>query len=125
MARALAVAEAESRSRRAATARDKRARLRAIAAVHERAVEEALSEGATKIHGEFYQSNVLVDQRGTSCSIHPVDWEMAGAGPPLLDLAALTKKVCRLEALSATPIESLSNDLGGLGADGLPIVPLA
>jgi hypothetical protein len=43
----------------------------------------------------------------------------------LLDLAALTKKVCRLEALSATPIESLSNDLGGLGADGLPIVPLA
>jgi aminoglycoside phosphotransferase (APT) family kinase protein len=52
-------------------------------------VQEVVGEGETLIHGEFYPSNVLVDQRGTSCSIHPVDWEMAGAGPPLLDLAAL------------------------------------
>ena len=88
MARALAAADADS-SGRAAHARKKRKRLRAIALVHERAVQEALSEGATLIHGEFYPSNVLVDQRGTSCSIHPLDWEMAGAGSPLLDLAAL------------------------------------
>jgi hypothetical protein len=40
------------------------------------------------IHGELYASNVLFDERGGR--ICPVDWEMAGVGPLLLDLAALT-----------------------------------
>ena len=40
------------------------------------------------IHGELYPSNVLVGERtGRICA---VDWEMAGIGPLLLDLAALT-----------------------------------
>jgi hypothetical protein len=41
---------------------------------------------ATVIHGELYASNVMVGKNGRIC---PVDWEMAGVGPALLDLAAL------------------------------------
>jgi len=39
----------------------------------------------TVIHGEFYASNVLV----AGGRIAPVDWEMVGIGPGILDLAAL------------------------------------
>jgi phosphotransferase family enzyme len=46
----------------------------------------ALSSGF--VHGELYPSNVLVDvPTGRVCA---VDWETAGIGPQLLDLAALT-----------------------------------
>lgn len=43
------------------------------------------------IHGELYPSNVLVqgDPRGPAPRIRPVDWETAGLGPGVLDLAAL------------------------------------
>jgi Ser/Thr protein kinase RdoA (MazF antagonist) len=41
----------------------------------------------TFVHGDFYASNVLVDR---AAQIRPVDWELAGRGPLLLDLAALT-----------------------------------
>jgi len=42
------------------------------------------------VHGEFYPSNVLVADTSDGPRICPVDWEMAGVGPALLDLAALT-----------------------------------
>ena len=42
----------------------------------------------TFVHGELYPSNVLVVQ-GNPSRICPVDWEMAGIGPGLIDLAAL------------------------------------
>ena len=49
------------------------------------------------VHGEFYASNVLVAPRRSSAPasmlgprIRPVDWETAGVGPAVLDLAALT-----------------------------------
>ena len=42
----------------------------------------------TFVHGELYPSNVLVVQ-GSPPRICPVDWEMAGIGPGLIDLAAL------------------------------------
>jgi aminoglycoside phosphotransferase (APT) family kinase protein len=72
-------------------ARDKLARLRALASAHERAIEQALTTERSRslIHGEFYPSNVLIEQSGASFVVHPVDWEMAALGPPLLDLAAL------------------------------------
>ena len=41
------------------------------------------------IHGEFYSSNVLIEESGATYAVHPVDWEMAAFGSPLLDLAAL------------------------------------
>jgi hypothetical protein len=41
------------------------------------------------LHGEFYPSNVIVAVDDAGPRIRPVDWEMAGIGPGLLDLAAL------------------------------------
>jgi aminoglycoside phosphotransferase len=56
-----------------------------VIARYERVVGILSSLPVTLIHGEFYASNVLVaGQR-----IAPVDWEMAGVGPGILDLAAL------------------------------------
>jgi len=80
MARALAEAQQDA---------EKLARLRALVSVHERAMETALLMGPSLIHGEFYPSNVLVEQCNATYAVHAVDWEMAALGPPLLDLAAL------------------------------------
>lgn len=44
------------------------------------------ANGATLVHGEFYPSNVMVAADGRIC---PVDWELAGIGDPMIDLAAL------------------------------------
>jgi aminoglycoside phosphotransferase (APT) family kinase protein len=46
--------------------------------------------GQGLLHGEFYASNVLIDAETSPSRVCPVDWEMAGTGPVLLDLAALT-----------------------------------
>jgi Ser/Thr protein kinase RdoA (MazF antagonist) len=43
----------------------------------------------TLIHSDFFPSNVLVDRSRTATRIAPVDWEMAGTGTGLLDLASL------------------------------------
>ena len=52
---------------------------------YERVVDLLCGQPKTLIHGEFYASNVLVaGQR-----IAPVDWEMAGIGPAVIDVAAL------------------------------------
>lgn len=40
-------------------------------------------------HGEFYPSNVLLELGSGAPAVFPVDWETAGVGPQLLDLAAL------------------------------------
>jgi hypothetical protein len=53
---------------------------------YERVVEMLSGLPTTLIHGEFYASNVLVAGR----RIAPVDWEMAGIGPGVLDVAALS-----------------------------------
>jgi Ser/Thr protein kinase RdoA (MazF antagonist) len=57
-----------------------------IAAVWDRVIARLAAWPAAFVHGDFYPQNVLVD-RGR---IRPVDWELAGVGPGLLDLAALT-----------------------------------
>jgi Ser/Thr protein kinase RdoA (MazF antagonist) len=56
-----------------------------LAGRHELIVEALLALPRTTIHGEFYASNVLV----SDTRVAPVDWELAGAGPGLTDLAAL------------------------------------
>jgi Phosphotransferase enzyme family len=43
----------------------------------------------TLVHGELYPSNVLVAPGECPVRVCPVDWEMAGIGPGMLDLAAL------------------------------------
>ncbi len=55
-----------------------------------RAVERLVRLPSTLIHGEFYASNILVQETREGCRIRPVDWEMAAVGPGLIDLAALS-----------------------------------
>jgi Phosphotransferase enzyme family len=43
----------------------------------------------TFVHGELYPSNVLVERDRQPPRICPIDWEMAGVGTGLIDLAAL------------------------------------
>jgi hypothetical protein len=64
--------------------------LHAIAAGFPAVVEQLLTLPTTLIHNEFYASNVLIEHRDESVRVCPVDWEMAGRGPGLIDLAALT-----------------------------------
>ena len=65
-------------------------RLQALAAGYDRVVAELAALPRTVVHGELYPSNVLVERGGTRPRIRVVDWERAGHGPGLIDLAALT-----------------------------------
>jgi hypothetical protein len=60
-----------------------------LARRYEDVVERLLELPKTFIHGEFYASNVLVQQIEGGLRVCPVDWEMAAVGPGLIDLAAL------------------------------------
>jgi hypothetical protein len=42
------------------------------------------------VHGEFYASNILIEGAVAAARVRPLDWELAGIGSPLIDLAALT-----------------------------------
>jgi hypothetical protein len=57
---------------------------------YEKVIERLLAMPVTVIHGEFFASNVLIDETPERLRICPVDWEMAAVGPGLIDLAALT-----------------------------------
>lgn len=70
-------------------ASDSRAELERIAAGYDPVIRRILDLPAGVIHGEFYASNVLVDDAEAPRRVCPVDWEAAGVGPCLLDLAAL------------------------------------
>lgn len=54
------------------------------------AVERLAAWPAAFVHGELYPSNVLVQDTSAGPRVRPIDWETAGVGPGLLDLAALT-----------------------------------
>jgi hypothetical protein len=61
-----------------------------LVASYEEAIERLIRLPSTLIHGEFYASNILVEETREGCRIRPVDWETAAIGPGLIDLAALT-----------------------------------
>jgi aminoglycoside phosphotransferase (APT) family kinase protein len=61
-----------------------------LAGRYGRVVERLLALPVTLLHGEFYASNILVQQTVAGLRVCPVDWEMASIGPGLMDLAALT-----------------------------------
>lgn len=61
-----------------------------LAGMYERVLDYLIELPKTFVHGEFYASNVLVSGTGGGARVCPVDWEMAGVGSGLLDLAALT-----------------------------------
>ena len=60
------------------------------AARYDAVAEQLAALAPTFIHGEFYPSNVLVQQGGRTPRVCPIDWEIAAIGPGLLDLAALS-----------------------------------
>jgi len=55
-----------------------------LARAHERALGRLVHLPRSFVHGELYASNVLVG----SDRVCPIDWEMAGLGAAVLDLAA-------------------------------------
>jgi len=57
---------------------------------YDRVIGQLVALPMTFIHGEFYASNVLVQEEEKDLRVCPVDWEMAAVGPGLIDLAALT-----------------------------------
>ena len=57
---------------------------------YDRAIERLIRLPSTLIHGEFFASNILVQEMRAGWQIRPVDWEMAAVGPGLIDLAALS-----------------------------------
>ncbi len=57
---------------------------------YEPVVERLASLSTTVLHGEFYASNVLVQEGAHGTRVCPVDWETTAIGPGLIDLAALT-----------------------------------
>ena len=61
-----------------------------LVATYEAAIGRLIQLPSTLIHGEFYASNILVEETQEGCRIRPVDWETAAFGPGLIDLAALT-----------------------------------
>jgi hypothetical protein len=61
-----------------------------VADVWERAVARVSAWPRAVVHGDYHPSNILVATAGGEPRIRPVDWELAGIGPGLLDLAALT-----------------------------------
>ncbi len=61
-----------------------------LAARYDQVVERLVALPTTFIHGEFYASNVLVQEAAGELRVCPVDWEMAAVGLGLVDLAALT-----------------------------------
>jgi hypothetical protein len=69
---------------------DRRARVARLATVHEKIVERLLALPETLVHGDFHASNILVVHAPDATRVCVLDWEMAGLGPGLLDLAALT-----------------------------------
>lgn len=65
-----------------------RLRLAEVADGYGAVVDRLLSLPRTVLHGEFYASNVLVDDPEAPRRVCPVDWEQAAVGPGLIDLAA-------------------------------------
>jgi hypothetical protein len=60
-----------------------------ISTAYESAVERLAYAPRTLVHGELYPSNVLVVPGAKGVRVCPVDWETAGLGPGIIDLAAL------------------------------------
>ena len=94
-------------------------RLRAMASLlagYGQVVDRLAAVPPVFIHGELYPSNVLVGGTGPTEMVWPVDWEMAGIGPPLLDLAALTAGWEGAE--QAKLADAYLDELGPAGAQG-------
>ena len=81
--RALAFLRNEESQRRHAA-------LSTVSAGLAKALDHLARAPLTLLHGELYASNVLIADEAAGRRICAVDWEMAGVGPGMLDLAALS-----------------------------------
>jgi hypothetical protein len=82
---------------------------------YESVIPRLLALPRTFIHGEFHPSNVLVES-GDPARIRPVDWEVAGLAPGLMDLADLAAgkwTTAEREAME----RAYREELAGRGAD--------
>ena len=84
------------------------------------AIERLIRLPSTLIHGEFFASNILVQETRAGWHIHPVDWEMAAVGPGLIDLAALSSGAWAES--SRTEMAAAYHD--ALISEGAPCSPL-
>ena len=81
-----------------------------VAARYGEVIDILSRQPRTFIHGEFYASNVLVG----AGRVAPVDWEMAGIGPGVLDVAALLsgwggdQRATILAGYGAVPADALA-----------------
>lgn len=76
-------------------------RIDRVAAVHDAVVDRYAALPATVVHGELFASNVLLCGDRADERVCAVDWEMAGVGPGLHDLAALVSGEWREEDRTA------------------------
>jgi len=74
----------------AAQPRSVRLHFASLASRYERVLDEIAAQPSGFVHGDFFASNVLVETAAGQVRVRPVDWEVAGMGPMLMDLAALT-----------------------------------
>jgi hypothetical protein len=66
------------------------AAIQRLGALAPRIVAKLLELPTTLIHGEFYASNIVINDSEDPSRVCPLDWERAAIGPGLIDLAALT-----------------------------------
>ena len=64
-------------------------RIDRLAERYDRVVARLADLPVSLLHGDFFASNILIDQSGPTLRISPVDWEMSAIGPRGIDLAAL------------------------------------
>jgi hypothetical protein len=67
-----------------------RRRFASLASRYDLFLDELAALPSGFMHGEFFAANVLVETTAGRRCVRPVDWELAGIGPLLMDLAALT-----------------------------------
>ena len=85
-------------------------RLAVILDGYGRLVDVMVDQPRTLVHGSFRPQNIIVSVAGdASVRICPVDWELAGLGSPLYDLAFLAEgfKGADLDLLSAAYLRGL------------------
>jgi Ser/Thr protein kinase RdoA (MazF antagonist) len=83
-------AEEFLRRKHAVNSAQARRRFGRLADRYDRVIERLLELPRTFIHGELYPSNVIVRPTKQGRQICPIDWELAGLAPGVIDLAALT-----------------------------------
>jgi Ser/Thr protein kinase RdoA (MazF antagonist) len=77
-------------ARRACAGSASRDLLSALWRRYEVVAERLATMPKTLVHGDLNASNVLVTRVGAATRIRIIDWETAGVGPGLLDLATIT-----------------------------------